>query len=182
MLDRFEISLADLFFLFLLVNPPRVFFHHRLHLASLMSRQRCCWCNANQTKGISHCWLSILFLSSLVFFFLLSRRNNGGLLRQTVYAVNNTVTLLLLIIAVIVGAGTNEEKLCSNVRHDSLAIQTSSIELHYVQSVTFLDCFCCCCLPWWRVRPSRSRNNSLRVSLLVVKREGERRTRIETEM
>ena len=121
-----------------------------------MSRQRCCWCNANQTKGISHCWLSILFLSSLVFF-LLSRRNNGGLLRQTVYAVNNTVTLLLLIIAVIVGAGTNEEKLCSNVRHDSLAIQTSSIELHYVQSVTFLDCFCCCCLPWWRVRPSRYR-------------------------
>ena len=117
------------------------------------------------------------FFSRLSFFFLLSRRNNGGLLRQTVYAVNNTVTLLLLIIAVIVGAGTNEEKLCSNVRHDSLAIQTSSIELHYVQSVTFLDCFCCCCLPWWRVRPSRSRNNSLRVSLLVVKREGERRGR-----
>ena len=97
------------------------------------------------------------FFSRLSFFFLLSRRNNGGLLRQTVYAVNNTVTLLLLIIAVIVGAGTNEEKLCSNVRHDSLAIQTSSIELHYVQSVTFLDCFCCCCLPWWRVRPSRYR-------------------------
>ena len=117
------------------------------------------------------------FFSRLSFFFLLSRRNNGGLLRQTVYAVNNTVTLLLLIIAVIVGAGTNEEKLCSNVRHDSLVIQTSSIELHYVQSVTFLDCFCCCCLPWWRVRPSRSRNNSLRVSLLVVKREGERRGR-----